>query len=125
MNERTLQLIKLITKKAGFGGEVTQENAESVVISLAENQPEFLAGEIEKIYKRAVNAYTSRGDAGDKFYTAESDAADVIFEILKIKVDYPGLYPSFIIVRGEDTMNEYSALNAIRQYNNFWNHWKK
>lgn len=124
MNEKTFLKIKIIVKSAGFAGEVNSENAESLVIMLAKNHPEFLAEKLENIYHRAVNAYDSRGGFGDKYYKTESDSADEILAILKIETDYPGLYPSYIIKRGGDTMNEYSVLNAIRQYNNFWNHWK-
>lgn len=124
MNEKTLSKIQNIVKRAGFGGEVTSDNAEECVIALAEHRPDFLAEELEKIYKKAVNAYDSRGGVNDRFYKSESDSADEILAILKIEVDYPGLYPSYIIKRGDDTMNEYSVLNAIRQFNNYWNHWK-
>lgn len=91
---------------------------------MAENMPEDFAHEIEKGYKRAVNQYTGSESTSNRWNKITSNL-DGIFEILEINVDYPGLYPAFTIKRNGKTIGEYSPLNAIRQYNNYWNHWQK
>jgi hypothetical protein len=125
MKESTLKQVARIVEKSGYTSEVNQENASGLINSLAKNQPEFLAAELEKMYNFAVSQYDSRGDKGDLNYQVISDNADAIMGLLNIQTDYPGLYPTFEIDRGGIHLCEYSTLGAIRQYNNFWNHWQE
>jgi hypothetical protein len=101
----------------------TDEDAVKFLKSLAENYPDFLAEEISKIYDKAVAHFDGYGSFNDKLWEEESSLADSILALLDIETDYPGLYPAFQITRNGKTLHEYSVLNAIRQYNNFWNHW--
>jgi len=123
MKESTLKQVARIVKKSGYTGKVNQDNASELINSLASNQPEFLAVELERMYNCAVRQYDLRGGDGDLNYQVISDNADAIFKLLDIDTDYPGLYPTFEITRKGIHMCEYSTLGAIRQYNNFWNHW--
>lgn len=36
---------------------------------------------------------------------------------------YPGLFPTYELTRNGKKLTEYSPLQALRQYNNFWGHW--
>ena len=123
----TIKVISTIAKKANYPGEVTQENAQEIVKSLAENQPEFLAEKLESGYAHAVRLYgyfeSEETRHFEENYQLITDNLDGVFALLDIETDYPGLYPTFTLRRKEKTLSEYSALGAIRQYNNFWSHW--
>lgn len=123
MNSNVLNQVRRIAIKLGYSGQVTEENAQEIIQSLAENKPDFLAEEIDRLYRKAVNSYTG-ASGGDKYWHEVSDLADSIMLLLDIKTDYPGLYPTFELDRGGKHFTENGALNAIRQHNNFWNHWK-
>jgi len=119
-NKSMLKFITYAAKRAGYPGEVTRFNAHEILTAMAENYAESLAETIERGYDLAVRTYTGRSDDN---YNALTDNLDSIFQLLDIGVDYPGLYPTFELTRNGKHFTEYSALNAIRQYNNFWGHW--
>ena len=119
-NKSLLKFIAYAAKRANYPGEVTRYNAHEILTAMAENHAESLAGSIEDGYNLAVRTYTGRSDDN---YNALTDNLDSILQLLDIGVDYPGLYPKFELTRNGKHFTEYSALNAIRQYNNFWNHW--
>jgi len=75
------------------------------------------------MYDNAVRQYDSTGGSGDNYYKTVSDCADEILALLDIQTDYPGLYPTFELDRNGKHLCEYSVSGAIKQYNNFWNHW--
>lgn len=58
-----------------------------------------------------------------KTIQAWANEMESILAILGVSCDYPGLYPTYELTRNGRKFTEYSALNAIRQYNNFWGHW--
>ena len=127
ISKGTLKVIKTIIKRAGFGGDVTEDNAQECIIALAESQPEFLADKLEKGYAHAVKLYgffeSEETRHFEENYKLISDNLDGVFALLDIETDYPGLYPTFTLKRNGKVLSEYSALGAIRQYNNFWGHW--
>jgi len=123
----TIKIISRIAKKAKFSSEVTEQNAQEIIKSLAENQPDFLAHELDKGYTHAVRLYgfyeSNETEHFKDNYELITDNLDGVFHLLNIETDYPGLYPTFTIKRKDKTLSEYSTLGAIRQYNNFWGHW--
>lgn len=120
-NKSMLKFITYAAKRANYPGEVTRFNAFEILESLANAYPDSLADTIERGYTLAVRTYTGRSDDN---YNALTDNIDSILQLLDIGVDYPGLYPTFELTRGGKKFTEYSALNALRQRLNYWNHWK-
>ena len=108
-------------KAANFPGEVNADNLEEIIKALAEHYIEFLAKKLDSGYDLAVRLYTGRGD--DENYSLITDNLDNILLLLGIETDYPGLYPTFELDRGGKHFCEYNALGALRQHNNYWNHW--
>lgn len=127
MNNKMLVTIAKFAKKAGYKGEVTEDNAQEIVKALAENYTDSLANQLEKGYALAVRFYgmyeSNETKHFEENYHLISDNLDAILLLLDIKTDYPGLYPSFELDRNGKHFTEYSTLGALRQYNNFWNHW--
>lgn len=121
-NKSMLKFIRFAAKKANYPFEVTRLNAFEILESLADNYTESLAESLERGYNLALRTYTGRGDDN---YNALTDNLDSIVQLLDIGVDYAGLYPSFELNRGGKKFTEYSALNALRQRLNYWNHWTK
>ncbi len=119
-NKAMLKFISHAAKRANYPGKVTRFNAFEILESMADNYPDSLADSVERGYILAVRTYTERGDDN---YNALTDNLDSIMQLLDIGVDYPGLYPSFQLTRNGKKFTEYSALGALRQRLNFWNHW--
>lgn len=125
--KKSTETINAWAKKAGYIGDVTDENAQEILKSVAENKPEFLAAEIEKGFDHAVRMW-EWGQTPETQHFAENydlitDNIESILVMLEISCDYPGLYPTFELTRGGKKFTEYSALNALRQRLNYWNHW--
>lgn len=122
-----VKTVSHMVKKFGFMGEITRDNIKEIVISLAENHTESFAEQLEKGYEFAVRQYGFYDSPQTKHFEENyhliTDNLDNIMSLLDIDTDYPGLYPTFEIERNGKHLYEYSALNALRQYNNYWNHW--
>lgn len=118
-----VSIISRIAKKAGYTLEVNPSNCKEILNTLAVSYSDILADELAKLYKRAVNSYTSRGDVGDRYYKSLSDKLDSILALLDIQVDYSGLYPTFELTRNGKHLTEYSTSGALKQYNDFWGFW--
>ena len=120
LTDGAMKMLRTFSKRANYPGTVTDENAKEIITSLAVNRPEFLAEQFERAYNLAVRFYD--GINNDN-WARISGNADELMELLDIKTDYPGLYPTYELDRNNKHLTEYSPLNAIRQYNNYWNHW--
>jgi hypothetical protein len=80
-------------------------------------QAAFLAKKADRLFKRAVSAWTRGNNSGNSEILTRCEAqsdryreqAEALLKPLGIVTDYPGLYPSFM-VKGRA---EYSALSAI------------
>ena len=122
-----VKTVKRFTRKAGYMGEVTRDNLTEIVKSLAENYTESFAHELEYGYEFAVKQYSfytsSETTHFEENYHLITDNLDNILSLLDIDTDYPGLYPTYELDRNGKHLCEYSTLNALRQYNNFWGHW--
>lgn len=117
-------LIRRIAIKTGYTGIVTDQNVKEIINTLATKYYIIFATELAKIETKAVNAYTSRGDSGDKYYHATIASIESIMAVLDIQLDHGvGLYPSFELDRNGKHLIEYSIEGAFKQHNNFWNHW--
>lgn len=129
MKKKTVNTIRKFAKNAGYPHpeSIMAENAESILRAMAENYPESLAESIEKGFNLAVK-FWEWGQTPQTRHFAENydfitDNLESILAILDIRVDYPGLYPTYELTRKGKKLTEYSALGAIRQFNNYWNHW--
>jgi hypothetical protein len=122
-----VKTVKRFTRRMGYDGEVSRDNLEFIVKSLAESYPEAFAKELEYGYEFAVKQYgfytSNETKHFEENYHLITDNLDNILSILDIDTDYPGLYPTYTLNRNGKTLSEYSPLNALRQYNNFWGHW--
>jgi hypothetical protein len=133
MNFQTSQLdamAKTISKfatRAGFTGQVNRDNVQEIIKTLAEFHIESFADQLERGYDFAVRQYEFYTSPETKHFEENyhliTDNLDNILKVLDIQTDYPGLYPTFELVRNGKKFCEYSALGALRQYNNFWSHW--
>jgi hypothetical protein len=124
------KMIKTVSKfasKAGFMGEVNRDNLTEIVKSLAEFHTESFAEQLEKGYEFAVKQYGFYDSPSTKHFEENyhliTDNLDNILSLLDIDTDYPGLYPTYELDRNGKHLCEYSTLGALRQYNNYWNHW--
>lgn len=123
---RVISTIKRIAKKTNcpFTDDINLSVVDQTVKILASNDhyASIFAAEISRLEKIAVNSYTSRGDSGDKKYESIFNVIEYIFKCLHIELDYGvGLYPTFEIPTKDGYHTEYSPLNALRFYNDFWN----
>lgn len=123
MNKLIIVEVEKIAKKAEFSGSVTELAVKEIVVSLAKNHGQKFSEYLEEMYDYAVKSYTSTNGLGDKTYSRVSDCADEILLLLDIQTNYSDLYPTFELYRNGKHFCEYSVSNAIKQYNNFWNHW--
>jgi hypothetical protein len=124
------KMVKTVSKfasKSGYTGQVDRDNLEIIVKVLAEVYTESFAKELERGYEFAVKQYgfytSNKIKHFEENYHLITDNLDNILSILDIDTDYPGLYPTYEIERKGKRLCEYSPLGALRQYNNYWNHW--
>lgn len=129
MKKKTVNTIRKFAKNAKYPNPelITAENAESILKALAEHYPDSLAESFEKGFEIAVR-FWEWGQSPETRHFSENydlitDNLESILAILDIRVDYPGLYPTYELTRKGKKLTEYSALGAIRQFNNYWNHW--
>ena len=117
--------VNRITKKCGENAEsVNPDNLQEVIINLAINYPEILAGELDSITKQAIKAWENYNnqvvtlDMSDKYYNLVDD---LILPLNMTTDRGVGLYPIYEVMINERIYTEYTPLNALRRYNNYWN----
>ena len=115
--------VKRIVEKCG--GVFTEESSISEHIKIvASDYPEILAAELESITKTAIQAWENYNnqivsrDLSDKRYNLVDD---IILPLNMTTDRGVGLYPIYEVMINERIYTEYTPLNALRRYNNYWN----
>lgn len=129
MKKQTINAILRIMKRAKIDpilkDQVVESTADNIIKLLAENHSNSFVLELESLNKKAAQAwecYASNPnvkDSSEYYYNIMEE----LVKPLNITLDYPGLYVTYELTRNGRKLTEYSALNAIRQFNNYWNHW--
>ncbi len=126
------KMVKTVTKfarKNNYTGIIDRDNIQDIIKACAENMPDLFAEFLARGYDFAVRQYehyvSPETRHFEENYHLITENLDNIFKVLDIETDYSGLYPCFELSRGGKHFTEYSTLGALRQYNNFWNHWTK
>ena len=126
MKKQTINTILRIMKRAKINpilkDQVTESTAENIVKLLSENHSDSFVLELESLNKKAAQAwerYASNPNIKDSsgYYYG---IMEELVKPLNMILDYPGLYVTYELTRNGRKFTEYSPLNAIRQYNNFW-----
>ena len=116
------KVVKRIVEKCGCHFSSESSISEHIKI-VASDYPEILAGELDSITKQAIKAWENYNnqvvtrDLSDKYY----NLVDSIVEPLNMVTDRGvGLYPTYEIMINGRKYTEYTPLNALRRYNNYW-----
>lgn len=126
MNEsqKTINVIKRMVKESNRDFK-TISSYGGFIRAIAKNNPEILVKELESLNKKAAQAwerYANNPNVKDSsgYYYA---IMEELVKPLNMTLDYPGLYVTYELTRKGRKFTEYTPLNAIRQFNNYWNHW--
>jgi hypothetical protein len=122
-----VKTVKKFAQKAGYTVNVDRDNIGEVVKTLASKYTESFAEELQRGYDLAVRQHALYESPATKHFEENyhliSDNLDNILSLLDIDTDYPGLYPTFELDRNGEHFTMHGTLSALRQYNNYWNHW--
>lgn len=119
MLDVTFQALNRIFKNLGkIQPCETHAEALATLETLAENDPEKLATQIDFLIEKSIHAYEYASDGrhpenyrirAEKRYQAFSDRVVEIVGLLGIEVNWPGLYPAY----RKDGYTEHTTLSAL------------